>query len=585
VIDALTSVAFSVHGSKGVFALLLGSGLSTAAGIPTGWDITLDLIRKSAAAGAEDCGPDASAWYKTKTGQDADYSMILDSLAKSPADRMNLLRSYFEPTAEELEKGLKAPTAAHKSIARLVSKGYVRVIVTTNFDRLLERALESEGISPTVISTPDASLGALPLAHAHCTVIKLHGDYRDTRIKNTARELETYAPEMDRLLDKVLDEYGLIVCGWSASWDKALCRAVLRCANRRFNTYWARRGNLSEEARALISHRQATELEIESADAFFASLETKVEAIERYSEPHPASAKLAIVSLKRFITEEKRRVELRDLVATETERSYNALASLSLWDPSLTAEKLLERMKYYENTCEILIALLAHGAFWGRAEHQRLWKDSISRIAGAGGVRHAGGAQTHLLTLQIYPACLLFYSSCLGAIAADNYEAVTRICRDTVVKQDGNRRPLILSVLPWSVLDIEVSRKLPGYERRWTPVNDRLFEVLREPLREYLPDDAEYEDAFDECEYLTALVHLDFRIQLEKQVWAPVGRFGWRRELQNKPIYERLAEEAKKNGENWDIIQSGLFPSLATFKEIEELYRNEILSNARRQWY
>lgn len=40
-LDAVTSSAFSVQSSKGVYALLLGSGLSTAPGIPTGWDITL----------------------------------------------------------------------------------------------------------------------------------------------------------------------------------------------------------------------------------------------------------------------------------------------------------------------------------------------------------------------------------------------------------------------------------------------------------------------------------------------------------------------------------------------------------------
>jgi hypothetical protein len=41
-----TQLAFSVYESKGVYALLLGSGLSRAANIPTGWEITLDLIRR-----------------------------------------------------------------------------------------------------------------------------------------------------------------------------------------------------------------------------------------------------------------------------------------------------------------------------------------------------------------------------------------------------------------------------------------------------------------------------------------------------------------------------------------------------------
>ena len=46
VFDAL---ALSLHHSPGVHAILVGSGLSRAAGIPTGWEITLDLVRQLAA--------------------------------------------------------------------------------------------------------------------------------------------------------------------------------------------------------------------------------------------------------------------------------------------------------------------------------------------------------------------------------------------------------------------------------------------------------------------------------------------------------------------------------------------------------
>ena len=45
-----TQLAFSLLENKGVFAVLLGSGVSRAAQIPTGWEITLDLIRRVAAA-------------------------------------------------------------------------------------------------------------------------------------------------------------------------------------------------------------------------------------------------------------------------------------------------------------------------------------------------------------------------------------------------------------------------------------------------------------------------------------------------------------------------------------------------------
>jgi hypothetical protein len=69
-----------------------------------------------------------------------------------------------------------------------------------------------------------------------CTIIKVHGDYLDTRIKNTPDELASYEPALDRVLDRVFDEFGLIICGWSAEWDTALGSAIERCPNRRFTT-------------------------------------------------------------------------------------------------------------------------------------------------------------------------------------------------------------------------------------------------------------------------------------------------------------------------------------------------------------
>ncbi|BDO05164.1 hypothetical protein KAM622c_47510 [Klebsiella quasipneumoniae subsp. quasipneumoniae] len=52
--DPLTQLAFSIHENKGVFAILLGSGLSRSAEIPTGWEITIDLVRRVALAQGEE---------------------------------------------------------------------------------------------------------------------------------------------------------------------------------------------------------------------------------------------------------------------------------------------------------------------------------------------------------------------------------------------------------------------------------------------------------------------------------------------------------------------------------------------------
>ena len=45
----LTTLAFSIYSNKGAYALLLGAGISKASGLPSGWDIVTDLLKKLAA--------------------------------------------------------------------------------------------------------------------------------------------------------------------------------------------------------------------------------------------------------------------------------------------------------------------------------------------------------------------------------------------------------------------------------------------------------------------------------------------------------------------------------------------------------
>ena len=70
-VDPILSLAFSMQSNRGVYALLLGSGVSRAAEIPTGWDITLDLVRKLACSVGEECKPDPEQWFLEKCGAGA----------------------------------------------------------------------------------------------------------------------------------------------------------------------------------------------------------------------------------------------------------------------------------------------------------------------------------------------------------------------------------------------------------------------------------------------------------------------------------------------------------------------------------
>ena len=117
----------------------------------------------------EVCEPDPEQWFLEKYGQAPDYSQLLDQLTRTPTERQQLLRPYIEANEQEREEGKKQSTAAHRAIAQMAAQGFVKVIVTTNFDRLIESALVEAGVVPTVISSEDQARGRAP-AHSYAVL-------------------------------------------------------------------------------------------------------------------------------------------------------------------------------------------------------------------------------------------------------------------------------------------------------------------------------------------------------------------------------------------------------------------------------
>ena len=497
-IDPINSLAFSVHANRSVYALLLGSGVSRAARIPTGWEITLDLIGQLGAL-SDESPASREAWYREKYDKEPDYSALLEDLAKTPAERQQLLRRYWEPTPEEREQGAKAPTAAHRAIAKLVGGGYIKVIITTNFDRLIESALGEEGVQPQVLSTKDQIRGAVPIVHAPCTVLKLHGDYLDTRIRNTPQELEKYPEEYNRLLDRIFDEFGLIVCGWSAEWDAALRDAICRATCRRYTTYWTVHGELGERGQALIAHRQAETISIQDADSFFQALAHQVASIEDFSRPHPLSTEIAVATVKRFLPDEQFDIRLHDLVNDLVESVVQGAnsAELSVY-ATLQGKELNTRMHRYDALCETLVAIAAIGGYWCEQRHHSLWAMALRRLID---VSLLGGYRGE--DLRRYPATLLFYSLGIGAAARQKFHLLGHLLS---LPSGVDRKPCLADVLsPFHLGYLDLMRGLEGMFGQTLPLNRWIFRELRKPFRSVLRDDSTYERAFDEFEILVAL--------------------------------------------------------------------------------
>jgi NAD-dependent SIR2 family protein deacetylase len=408
-------LATGIHAQPGVYAILLGSGISRAAGIPTGWEIVTDLVQTVAAAedpdnveSHEQAKNDPEAWWTERTQSELGYSSLLAEIASSSAARQGLLSKYFMTSDDELANGQKQPTSAHNSIAELVRAGWIKVIITTNFDRLMEDALSAAGVAYQVISRPEVVQGATPLAHATATVIKLHGDWADLEFRNTVDELNQYPGEWVELLGRIFNEYGLVIAGWSAEWDRALVRA-LESTPRRYPLYWDSRSAKKAQAVNLIAQHAGHVIESASADQLFTDLAASIDALQRLAEP-PLTTAMAIARLKRALPDPLRRIELHDLVHEKTREAIDRIALTRSNTPDVSElDGLLDEL--LAATTPIL-SLLIEAIHYDDGTHTHLWCEVIQWLLDARQFKQ----YTAVDRLQHYPALLALRTMGITAI-------------------------------------------------------------------------------------------------------------------------------------------------------------------------
>lgn len=472
--DELLSLAFSLHANPGAYALLVGAGASFSSGIPVAWDVLLDLCRKAAVADGEDSGEEApDKWWERTRNQEPTYSRVLERLAKTPALRQALLEYYFEVTDADREAGIKQPTAAHKGIARLVALGAIKVIITLNFDRLIEQALRAAGIEPTVITHPSEIDGMRPLHQLHCVVIHLHGDYKNPdSMLNTENELGKYAPATKKLLGRILEDYGLLIAGWSAKHDNGLREAIRGWHTNiaRYPLVWIDPFDLGEEASALLEQKRGTLLQ-STADEALGHLAEAVTSLRSRNAAHPLTVPVAVAAAKRELSGRAVAVAVHDTLA-------KAIGELHQhpdfkYNNSRDAEavggytQILERI---EESTKLPAALTATLTYWGSTSTDRWWLGELERFS----YRTQGGGDTALLEVRRVSGLWLFYAAGVSAVLAGRWQLLADIFSIWVPSRssyDGTRQSLAKFYEPGATY------KAPQH-------STALFEALRPVLME-----------------------------------------------------------------------------------------------------
>jgi tetratricopeptide (TPR) repeat protein len=215
----LTQLVMSIRENKGKYILLLGAGVSASAGIPLAtYDFKdspsiVSRIKREVYRrfnnGKLLIDEEIDKWFKEQgwlQNPGTLYSDALDLIGITERERSDYLRKFFEG---------KKPTEGHRCIAEMIKGGLFSAVFTPNFDPLIEKAISDLDINPLVVAHNE-TVADVYILDERPKVIKLHGDYLFSNIKNMPDEL-TLEKNMQDKFELFLKECGLIVVGYAGN--------------------------------------------------------------------------------------------------------------------------------------------------------------------------------------------------------------------------------------------------------------------------------------------------------------------------------------------------------------------------------
>lgn len=577
----LTTLAFSIYSNKGAYALFLGAGVSKTAGLPSGWDIVTDLLKKLAAQNHVSDGKNLEEWFREKYGCSVGYSSVLQELAKTQTERVGLMKPYFEPVGKERPK----PTKAHYAIAKLAKNGYLKVILTTNFDRLLETALEEEGITPQVIRFDDDIKGATPLVHSDLTVVKINGDYLDCRFRNTDDELESYSAEMSEYLRRIFDDFGLITCGWSTQWDRGLVNIIRSSDNFRYVSYFSYVGELPDGLRDIAQYRKGNTVPIENADSFFSELYERVEALARCDSDHPLTKDIAVARIKKYIADPNGLIQYTDLFEQEAQAAYEKIAKESNYG-YLNKDTFAKFNELHFDAIEKLIPMCITAVRWAKPEHEDAIVNTITRLSS--GLPEILSSTDDAKKLQKLASLYLMYVIGISCIIYEKYSLLDKIFHIKVYTEYG-KEFLIEQVNCDLWTNDVINQALYGGTNYYYSFS-KFIETRLKPIFAHLfIDPKDYECIFDVFEYFLGINYYQIVCRFHGTYWIPMGKFAGEQAEQRQVIdpnntFNAFFTAASTEEQKWPPIKQGMFNGdYSVYKEAKQ-HADEYLKKYRNHW-
>lgn len=277
--------------------MLLGAGASVSSGVPGAAQIA-EMAAKWAycrehGRAAEDPSVTRSdwlpwlrgqQWYHSASGAGEQYPAIVEHLLLPRSER----RRFFTAV---LRTALP-PSAGYQSLARLAGKGWIRTILTTNFDDLIPRSLKAEA---SVVGVDEVSGAAeahlVSTAPPYPQVVFLHGRVEQYTDANLETETQRIDHALRDALVPLLRDHPLVVIGYRGV-EPSIMVDLLGNADSPLHfphgIYWCVRGNeLPHPLVETLADRLGGNFQLVRIDGFDQALTTWDDAAR------PAASRLA----------------------------------------------------------------------------------------------------------------------------------------------------------------------------------------------------------------------------------------------------------------------------------------------------
>ncbi|MBO4248402.1 tetratricopeptide repeat protein [Halomicrobium sp. IBSBa] len=223
---SVEELADAVMQCAGHYSFLIGAGTSVH-DVPTAGM----LIEQWREEKYEIVDPDEGReeWVEQKEAEEmsddeGEYGFWFEQRHKTVGER----RHFIEDLVEDAD-----PNFGHIVLASMMTglngedddedgSGYVPVTLTPNFDDLLYDAFYLFLEDKPLVVDHNVIASQFQLTRDRPAIIKLHGDYLYNNIQNTSDETADLEENIERAMSLVLQEYGMIVLGYSGEDDSIM---------------------------------------------------------------------------------------------------------------------------------------------------------------------------------------------------------------------------------------------------------------------------------------------------------------------------------------------------------------------------